>query len=134
MWQHGHFYWNELMTRDPEGAKAFYGDTLGWKFEGMPMEIGTYWVCKDGDKPVGGIFDMNKPEFEGLPPHWFAYVAVDDVDARVAKATAAGAKLLRPTVRRAGRRPDRDPPRPDRCGPGLDDPNAAIAGSALGDS
>jgi uncharacterized protein len=62
----------------------------------MPMEIGTYWVCKDGDKPVGGIFDMNKPEFEGLPPHWFAYVAVDDVDARVAKATAAGAKLLRP--------------------------------------
>jgi predicted enzyme related to lactoylglutathione lyase len=96
MWQHGHFYWNELMTRDPEGAKAFYGRTLGWQFEAMPMESGTYWVCKDGDTPVGGILDMNGPEFDGIPPNWFAYLAVDDVDARVEKATAAGAKLLRP--------------------------------------
>jgi hypothetical protein len=96
MWQHGHFYWNELMTRDPESAKTFYGKALGWQFEGMPMPDGTYWVCKDGDSPVGGIFDMNRPEFEGLPPHWFAYIAVDDVDARVEQATAAGATLLRP--------------------------------------
>ena len=97
MWQHGHFYWNELMTRDTEGAKAFYGDTLGWKFEGMQMEQGgTYWVCKDGDTPVAGIMDMNGPQFEGMPPHWFAYLAVDDIDARIAKATAAGATLMRP--------------------------------------
>jgi uncharacterized protein len=96
MWQHAHFYWNELMTRDPEGAKAFYGPTVGWQFEAMPMESGTYWVAKDGDTPVGGIFDMNGPDFDGLPPHWFAYLAVDDVDARAAKATAAGATLLRP--------------------------------------
>ena len=96
MWRHGHFYWNELMTRDPEEAKAFYGATVGWQFEAMPMEGGIYWVCKDGDTPVGGIFDMNAPEFEGLPPHWFAYLAVDDVDARIAGATAAGARLLRP--------------------------------------
>ncbi len=85
-------------AHDPRSwqAKAFYGQTVGWQFEGMPMESGTYWVCKDGDTPVGGIFDMNGPEFEDLPPHWFAYLAVDDVDARVARATAAGAKLLRP--------------------------------------
>lgn len=96
MWQHGHFYWNELMTRDPEGAKTFYGDTVGWTFEAMPMEPGgTYWICMDGGKPVGGIFEMNAPEFEGMPPHWFSYLAVDDVDARVAKATAAGATLKR---------------------------------------
>jgi predicted enzyme related to lactoylglutathione lyase len=96
MWQHGHFYWNELMTRDPEKAKAFYGATVGWQFEAMAMEDGTYWVCKDGESPVGGIFEMKGAEFEGVPPHWFAYLAVDDVDARVAKATAAGANLLRP--------------------------------------
>jgi uncharacterized protein len=56
IWQHGHFYWNELLTRDVEGAKAFYGEIAGWQFEGMPMdEGGTYWVCKDGEEPVGGI-------------------------------------------------------------------------------
>ena len=59
-------------------------------------EVGTYWVCKDGDQPLGGIFDMSPPQFDGLPPHWFAYIAVDDVDARVAEATAAGAELMRP--------------------------------------
>ena len=120
MWQHGHFYWNELMTRDPEGAKAFYGRRVGWQFEGMPMESGTYWVCKDGDKPVGGILDMSGPEFEGIPPHWFAYLAVDDVDARVAKATAAGADAAAPDLRRAGRRPDRDHQGSGRRGARLD--------------
>lgn len=98
MWQHGHFYWNELMTRDAEGAKTFYGETVGWTFEGVPMgDEGIYWICKDGDKPVGGIFDMNTPDFEGMPPHWFSYIAVDDVDARVEKATKMGASLKRPT-------------------------------------
>ena len=31
MWSHGSFYWNELMTRDVEQAKKFYGvlDRLG---------------------------------------------------------------------------------------------------------
>ncbi len=94
---HGHFHWNELMTRDPEAAKRFYGAEIGWRFESMTMaQGGTYWVCKDGDQPVAGILDMNQPGFEGIPNHWFAYLAVDDVDARVERATAAGAKLLRP--------------------------------------
>ena len=29
---HGTFYWNELMTRDVEGAKKFYADTIGWSY------------------------------------------------------------------------------------------------------
>jgi uncharacterized protein len=55
------------MTRDVEGAKAFYGKTVGRQFEGMPMEDGTYWVCKDGDQPVGGITGINQARFEGVP-------------------------------------------------------------------
>jgi predicted enzyme related to lactoylglutathione lyase len=97
MTQHGHFHWNELMTRDVEGAKSFYGATVGWRFDAMPMVAGgTYWVCKAGDQPVAGILDISQPRFEGIPAHWFAYLAVDDVDVRVAKATAAGAELMRP--------------------------------------
>ena len=38
MWANGSFYWNELMTRDAEAAKRFYGATLGWTFE--PMAVG----------------------------------------------------------------------------------------------
>jgi predicted enzyme related to lactoylglutathione lyase len=41
-WTHGSFHWNELLTRDPEKAKKFYGGTIGWTFGGMPMPDGTY--------------------------------------------------------------------------------------------
>lgn len=99
MWTHGHFYWNELMTRDVEKAKRFYAETLGWSFERMPMggeNAGRdYWVIMDGMTPVGGIFSMDDPMFQGMPEHWFAYIAVDDVAARVEKAKAAGAKIAR---------------------------------------
>ena len=36
--QHGHFYWNELMTKEPGAAKAFYREVLGWDFQQMSME------------------------------------------------------------------------------------------------
>jgi predicted enzyme related to lactoylglutathione lyase len=94
---HGHFHWNELLARDVERAKRFYSQTIGWTFEPMPMGDGaTYWVAKMGDKPVGGIFPIDRPGFEGVPESWMSYLAVDDVDARVKTATAAGAELMRP--------------------------------------
>jgi len=95
MWTHGNFYWNELMTRDVEKAKKFYAETIGWTFEAMPMPNGTYWVAKLDGKPVGGIFPLNGPEFAGVPECWMSYLAVDNVDARVKKATASGAKLMK---------------------------------------
>jgi uncharacterized protein len=94
---HGTFYWNELMTRNVEAAKKFYADTLGWSFDAMPMPAGgTYWLAKMGADPVGGVFDIGAPEFGPVPESWMAYIAVDDVDARVKKALAAGAKLMKP--------------------------------------
>src|SRR5262245_28394555 len=97
MASHSHFYWNELRTADVERAKRFYGDSGRWSFEEMPMEdAATYWVAKVGDDAVGGIFPINRPEFDGVPEGWMSYLAVDDVDARTKKAVAAGAKLMRP--------------------------------------
>jgi len=93
---HGNFYWNELMTRDADQAKKFYGGAIGWGFEGMDMPDGKYWVAKMGDKAVGGLFPLTSPQFDGVPEGWMSYLAVDDVDARVKKAQSLGAKLMRP--------------------------------------
>jgi predicted enzyme related to lactoylglutathione lyase len=96
-WSHGTFYWNELLTRDPEQGKKFYGATLGWTFEPFPMaDGGTYWIANAGTRMAGGIFVMTDPEFAGVPEGWMSYIAVDDVDARVGKAIDAGARLMRP--------------------------------------
>jgi predicted enzyme related to lactoylglutathione lyase len=94
--EQGVFYWNELMTRDPEAAKAFYAKTLGWTYQSWGQESDGYFVAMMNDRPVAGIFNMNAPEFEGLPEHWFSYISVDDVDATVAEAKAAGGVLLKP--------------------------------------
>jgi uncharacterized protein len=95
-WSHGSFYWNELMTRDPEKAKKFYASAIGWTFEAMPMPDGTYWVAMAGNVPVGGLFPLTSPQFDGVPESWMSYLAVDDIDARAKKAQAAGATLMRP--------------------------------------
>jgi uncharacterized protein len=96
-WSHGAFFWNELLTRDPERAKKFYRDTLGWTFEPFPMAGGgTYWIAYAGDQMAGGIFAITDPAFACVPEGWMSYIAVDDVDARVEKAIDAGAMLMRP--------------------------------------
>jgi predicted enzyme related to lactoylglutathione lyase len=96
-WTHGKFYWNELMTRDLERAKKFYADTLGWTFD--PMSAGggpTYWIIKASGEMVGGLFDISGHDFDQVPESWMSYIAVDDVDARVAKAVKAGAQVMKP--------------------------------------
>ena len=63
----------------------------------MPMPDGaTYWLAIMDGKPVAGLFPTNRPEYKNVPEAWMSYLAVDDVDARVKKALAAGAKLMKP--------------------------------------
>ena len=63
----------------------------------MPMpDGGTYTLAMAGGEPVAGIFDISGPEYKDVPESWMAYIAVDDVDARVKKATKAGAKVMKP--------------------------------------
>src|SRR5262245_6219125 len=96
-WTHGQFHWNELRTRDAERAKRFYETTIGWSFEKTSTPDGRpYWVAMQGGKPVAGLFPLSSPEFDGVPESWMSFLAVDDVDKRVAKAIKAGARLVMP--------------------------------------
>jgi predicted enzyme related to lactoylglutathione lyase len=95
MSKHGTFYWSELLTPDVEAAKAFYGTTVGWTFQ--PMNDGeTYWIAMAGGVPVAGIGPLADFAPPGVPPHWLTYLAVDDVDARVAGFVAAGGIVVKP--------------------------------------
>ena len=61
----------------------------------MP-EGGTYWCAMLKGKPVAGLFELTSPDYDGVHESWMSYLAVDDVDKRVAKAIKAGAKLMKP--------------------------------------
>jgi predicted enzyme related to lactoylglutathione lyase len=89
---HGTVCWNEILTRDTDAARSFYTQLLGWTVEEMPMgDMGTYTMFKKGDAQVAGMMGMNGPQFEGVPPHWLSYIAVDDIDDRTTAAQSLGA-------------------------------------------
>ena len=98
MSKHGTFFWNELATSDVRGAKGFYGKLLGWTSEEMPMADGSaYTVVKAaGGAPQGTGGMMQMPKGAGMPDCWLAYVAVDDVDAVLAKAEKLGGAVALP--------------------------------------
>lgn len=85
--------WNELNTRDPEAAKAFYGAAFDWSFEEREFETGTYTSIKVGGDSVGGMIDITGRAPDEVPAHWLVYFAVEDVDATVAKATDSGGSV-----------------------------------------
>ncbi|MEZ4248906.1 MAG: VOC family protein [Polyangiales bacterium] len=89
-WNLGHFVWRELMTKDVDKAKGFYGELMGWSFEDTPMEGFTYTLVKLGEKMVAGMMPMQGDEH---PPHWMSYVSVADVDGAAAAAQKAGGQV-----------------------------------------
>jgi predicted enzyme related to lactoylglutathione lyase len=93
----GALVWNELMTRDYEGAKAFYGTVFGYEYE--QMGDGTnfqYSTIKRSDgEVIGGIGAMGAEEPADMAPEWTTYFNVADTDAMAAKAVELGATVLR---------------------------------------
>jgi uncharacterized protein len=83
----------ELHTDDVAKAKAFYSKLFGWKLEDMPMPGGggSYTMIGVGEGTGGG---MTKSQMPGTPPHWLAYVGVDDVASSTRKAKELGAKIV----------------------------------------
>lgn len=95
MKKHGAFSWSELLTTDVRGAKAFYGELLGWTFQSVNPAGVDYTMIKAGDREVGGI--MNIPEKNsGMPPNWGVYVTVNNVDELVARVEKLGGKICVP--------------------------------------
>ena len=94
----GRFSWNELITSDPEKAKAFYSTVFGWTADTMPMPNGgEYVMFKQGEMPVCGM--MKKPDEMGdVPSHWMGYITVADVDGACADAVKAGGNVLCPVM------------------------------------
>ena len=90
--EHGLFSWNELMTTNVDAAKAFYRDALGWELHDMDIPGMPYTIARQGNREVAGIMSICD-EAKDMPPSWGSYVTVDDVEARVQRAQALGAKL-----------------------------------------
>ena len=91
--EHGTLIWNELMTRDPDAAAAFYTEVFGWSHEVRQMPDGPYHLFKDGERFRGGMMSITA-EMGEMPPHWSVYFAVDDIEAAVRRVTELGGTIV----------------------------------------
>jgi predicted enzyme related to lactoylglutathione lyase len=116
--EHGSLNFNNLNTRDAEGAKSFYGSVFGWQtleLEGgfQMWTLPGYGDYLERDNPDlrKQMAEVDAPKgFEDVvaslvpiaddqadtPPHWGVTFAVDDADAIADKATELGGKVVAP--------------------------------------
>jgi predicted enzyme related to lactoylglutathione lyase len=92
----GALCWNELDTRDPAAASAFYGAVFGWAAD-LDEEAG-YWTWMRGGEPVAGMLEMDEGFPPDVPPNWLAYFAVADVDEAAGAAGRLGGAVLVPRM------------------------------------
>lgn len=96
MTMHGGWIWYELMTPDPEGAKAFYDGVTGWNIRATHGDDKDYGFIVNADGGMtGGVLHLSDDmRADGGRPCWIGYIGVDDVDALLPPLRAAGGKVL----------------------------------------
>jgi predicted enzyme related to lactoylglutathione lyase len=89
----GHCGWNELTTREPKKAFAFYTGQFGWADGGsMPMgEAGDYQFVNDEGGMIGAI--TGNPDGK-RPSMWLYYFRVADIDAAKRQIEAGGGTIM----------------------------------------
>ena len=92
------YSWNELNTRDPDAAKAFYAAVFGWGVEDQDVEGMTYTLFQVADRPVAGAMTTPAAVPDEVPAFWLAYFGVEDCDATVARVEELGGSVMSPKI------------------------------------
>lgn len=92
----GTFCWFELATSDQNAARTFYSKLFGYEPIDSPIGEGqTYTILKLAGRDAAALYAMRAQDYPpGTPPHWLAYVAVENADEAAAKVKAAGGKVM----------------------------------------
>ncbi len=91
--QHGDFTHLEIPADDPERAKSFYADLLGWSFapEIPGFEGYHLFTTPAGEEGMGGAIGKRG---ESAPEKIRTYVHVDSIDAALPRVTQLGGTVV----------------------------------------
>jgi predicted enzyme related to lactoylglutathione lyase len=94
----GRFVWHDLMTTDVARASDFYSRLCGWTIGGgadaaAGAAAEPYVVIAGPAGALGGLAAFAPAPAAAIASHWIGYVAVEDVDATVARAEELGGRV-----------------------------------------
>jgi hypothetical protein len=89
----GAMRWNEQMSHDLKGSKAFYAAVFDYEYSDMSGDSG-YATFKVGGRDVGGIGGYHAGLPADTPATWRVYFGVVDTDASVARVQANGGSVI----------------------------------------
>ncbi len=84
--------WNELQTRDLDGAKAFYNAVFGWTYV---VDKSGYVSCLADGRSQAGMMAIEE-SWGDVPPNWTVYFLVEDAKPAAARAEELGGNVLVP--------------------------------------
>jgi uncharacterized protein len=90
----GAMSWNEQMSSDFEGSKAFYAAVFGYKYGDMSRDGLSYATVKIEGRDVGGIGGFHTGVPAGTAAGWRVYFGAADTDALVARVQANGGSVI----------------------------------------
>ena len=90
----GTVVWVDLTTPDVDRASRFYERLLGWRYESLGTEGGTYTVALVDAGQVGGM--MAPAPGAPAAPRWTAAVGTEDLDATLAAVPRLGGTVVQP--------------------------------------
>ncbi len=86
--------WADHLAHDGQVAKDFYTGLFGWTYDDHPAGEGmVYTMFSHNGVPVCATAEAG-PMQQNLPAHWSVYVTVDDLEAAVERARAAGGTVI----------------------------------------
>ena len=92
----GSLSWNEQMSRDFDGSKAFYQAVFGYDYQDMSADGFKYATLMVDGHIVGGIGEYPEGTPAEVPAAWAAYFAVAGTDAAVAQVAELGGSIVQP--------------------------------------
>jgi uncharacterized protein len=94
----GAWTWNNLVSRNIEKAKDFYGKVFGWEAtqSDQAPEFIWNWQIEGQRWPegLGGLQEMGSDIPAEVPPHWEVYFLVPDLEQAIETTRTAGGQVL----------------------------------------
>ena len=99
----GTVWWSELVAKDAAKAIDFYGKVINWTAKIVAMndvlrppsaDDSSYTIFQNAENEVAGVTLTDEHSPGKNRPVWITYFQVENVDAAIARALAAGGQLV----------------------------------------